>query len=174
MAPVQNAHVREDQHDGRELEEQADQEHHRGEQGNVGIEGNRILDRIAYLVVHEEHQAHREDNKVADGNSQVKKEGRHPESLPDRFLLIVIQGRRNELPDLVYNVRESDHDGHEDGHFQMDEELRGYVDVDQFHREIESEPPVQDKILRRGPENGFEELLRDGQEYDGDQGNGKH
>ena len=98
----------------------------------------------------EEIAGYGEDYGVSHDHAQIEKHGCESEGLAHRRLLVLIQGWCHELPDLVDYDGESQYEAQRYGCLQMDEELGGDVDVDEFHLERHLEPPVHEEVLTRG------------------------
>ena len=71
-APAHDAEMPEDGQHRRELEQQAHQEDHGREDGDIGVQREGVDHRGADLIVVEKDQQHRHDDKIADGDPEIE------------------------------------------------------------------------------------------------------
>lgn len=130
----------------RELEQQAHQEDHGRENGDIGVQREGVDHRGADLIVVEKDQQHRHDDKIADGDPEIEQPAAKGEGLPEHGFFGLIQRRHDKTPDLVADQGESGDQRDEKGHLDVGEELGGDVDVDEVDADVDVQQAVEPEI----------------------------
>ena len=105
-----------DEHD-RELEDQAEGQHHRGHEADVALD-RQVRDGEALGEVEQEAQRVRDD-EVADHHAEHEERHRDQDHRPDEASLALGEARRHEAPQLEQDHRHGDRDAQESGDLQL-------------------------------------------------------
>ena len=166
--------ARQDQDDRRELEKESDQEHHGGEERHVGIEGDGIEDGVAHRIMHEKHEADRQDDEIAHGHSQVEKSGREAEGRADRFPFMLVKRGSDEFPDFPDHEGKAQHGTAQERDLQVHEKLGRKLRIDEVHPEVQPQEAIEDEIRLRRPQDGLEQVFRNEKEDERKQDDREH
>ena len=154
---------------------------------HVRIQGDLVDNAVTNGVLGEKAQREGENNRITEGAAEKEHDRPENEGEGDVFLLARIEGRGDEAPDFVHQVRECDDQRQGGCAGNVRHKLRRNVDADDLDLEIGrgkplggpvaahqfTKPSVEEEIPAGGAQDKVIEDVREGNEH-ADQNDEKH